>query len=97
LVQPITVTGVPGWSQVTSGNARSGPARTLTACVVNAGCARAGIGSNSNSAMKNRIRFACDIGTALENRLSGDRIGIAWRAIAVSLTSFRNARKRAAM
>jgi len=81
LVQPITVTGVPGWSQVTSGNARSGPARTLTACVVNAGCARAGIGSNSNNAMKNRFRFACDIGISLDDRLSGSGIGISSRTI----------------
>jgi hypothetical protein len=64
-VQPITFTGVPGWSQVTSGNARSGPARTLTACVVNAVCASAGIGSSRNSATKVRFKFAGDIGISI--------------------------------
>jgi len=41
LVHPTTRTRVLGGSQVTSGNARSGPERRLTACVVNALCADA--------------------------------------------------------
>ena len=64
LVQPITCTIVPRGSQVTRGNARSGPARTLTACEVKADCASAGIGSSNSSAMKYRISFERDIGVS---------------------------------
>jgi hypothetical protein len=48
LVQPITLTGVPGASHLTRGNDRSGPARRLTDSRVNAVNASAGIGSSKS-------------------------------------------------
>jgi len=65
LMQPITLTGVPGRSQVTSGNARSGPARMLTACVVNADCAKAEAGNNRHSASRLRFRIVRGIAISI--------------------------------
>ena len=64
-MQPTTLTGVPAGSQVTKGKLRSGPARMLAACVVNAAnCADALSGDNVAAAISNRHnqRFHPDMG-----------------------------------
>jgi hypothetical protein len=56
LRHPTTRTATPPGSHVTSGNPRSGPARMLTGCMVNAICAPAGM-ENTNNSAANRYLF----------------------------------------
>src|SRR4249920_219492 len=57
VVQPNTCTSVLDCSEVTSGNAASGPARTLTGRSVTADCANPASGSNHSATMDQRRRL----------------------------------------
>src|SRR5271169_207743 len=76
LMHPNTFTVTPPGNQVTSGNPRSGPARMLTACVVNAICAPAGMENIRNKAARRCLCSALGMKIPLNLTLQLDCITV---------------------